>query len=68
MKQPVHPAIRRYAHGEISASAAAALLGDRATVADVFVMVIEAGLLPPRQSPEQERAELAHARDVLGLR
>ena len=34
---------------------------------DVFVMLRQAGLAPPRQNPEQERAELAHALLVLGL-
>ena len=35
MSDPAHPAIRRYAAGEISASKAADMLGERATVADV---------------------------------
>ena len=68
MSPPVHPAIRRYAAGEISAMQAAGLLGDRATVADVIVMARMAGLEPPRQPLEAERAELARARAVLGLR
>ena len=38
MTEPIHPAIRRYAAGEISATKAADSLGERATVADVFVM------------------------------
>jgi hypothetical protein len=67
MNQPVHPAIRRYAAGEISASKAADMLGDRATVADVFVMTRRAGLPLPRPSREQEQAELEHALKVLGL-
>ncbi len=64
---PIHPAIRRYAAGEISAAKAADLLGDKATIADVFVMTRQSGLPIPRPSPEQEKAELAHALKVLGL-
>ena len=67
MNEPVHPAIRRYAAGEISANKAADLLGERATVADVFVMTLQAGLSLPRPPPEQEQAELKHALKVLGL-
>jgi hypothetical protein len=67
MNGPVHPAIRHYAAGEISASKAADMLGERATVADVFVMTRQAGLPLPRQSPKQEQAELKHALKVLGL-
>ena len=67
MNRPVHPAIRRYAAGEISASKAADMLGERATVADVFVMTRQAGLPLPRQPREQEQAELRHALKVLGL-
>lgn len=63
----VHPVIRRYADGEISAMQAASELGGRATVADVVVMLPQAGLKPPQPSPERQRAELAHARRVLGL-
>jgi hypothetical protein len=68
MNEPVHPAIRRYSAGEISASRAAAMLGERATVADVFVMVRQAGLPLPLQSREQEQAEFQHALKVLGLK
>jgi hypothetical protein len=64
---PVHPAIRRYSAGEISAGKAADLLGEKATVADVFVMTRQAGLPLPRPPREQEEAELAHALKVLGL-
>ena len=67
MTEPIHLAIQRYAAGEISASTAADLLGDRATVADVFVMTRQAGLRPPRQPGEQEQAKLRHALKVLGL-
>jgi hypothetical protein len=67
MNRPVHPAIRRYAAGEIPASTAADMLGERATVADVFVMTRQAGLPLPRQPREQEQAELKHALKVLGL-
>lgn len=67
MKQDVHPAVRRYVDGEISALRAAALLGDDATVADVVMMVKAAGLKPPRQTPEKESSELARARHVLGM-
>jgi hypothetical protein len=67
MKDPVHPVIRRYAAGEISAMKAASMLGDWATVADVITMLRAAGLTPPLPSEEQQKAELAHARHVLGL-
>ena len=46
---------------------AATELGVWATVADVIVMLRQAGLQPPRPPREQEEAELAHARRVLGL-
>jgi len=68
MNPPVHPAIRRYSAGEISASKAADMLGNRATVADVFVMTRQSGLPLPRPSREQEQAELDHALKVLGLK
>lgn len=67
MNGPIHPVIRRYAAGEISAMQAASELGDTATVADVIVMLRQAGLKPPEPPPEQARAELARARHVLGL-
>lgn len=67
MIRPVHPAIRRYAAGELSAMQAADLLGPSATIADVIVMLRQAGLQPPEPPPDQARAELAHARHVLGL-
>ena len=67
MTDPVHPAIRRCAAGELSAMQAADQLGLRATVADVIVMLRQAGLQPPEPPPEQMRAKLAHARRVLGL-
>ncbi len=66
MTDPVNPIIRRYANGEISAMQAAGLLGEPTSVADVIVMLKQAGLSPPRPPPEQEAAELAHARRVLG--
>lgn len=65
MSVAVHPAIGRYAAGEISAAKAADLVGDRATVADVFVMTRQAGLPLPRPPCEREEAELAHALRVL---
>lgn len=68
MNEPIHPVILRYAAGEISALKAAALLGDHITVAEVFLLLRQAGLEPPRPPPEQERAELEHARCILGLR
>ena len=67
MNEPVHLAIRRYSAGEVSASKAADMLGERATVADVFVMTRQAGLPLPRPPREQEEAELKHALKVLGL-
>ncbi|MGH7154511.1 MAG: hypothetical protein ACREF3_11350 [Acetobacteraceae bacterium] len=67
MNEAIHPAIRRYASGEISATRAADMLGGGATVADVYVMTIQAGLPLPRPPREREQAELAHALKVLGL-
>jgi hypothetical protein len=67
MNGPVHPVILRYAAGEVSAMEAATELGNWATVADVIVMLRQAGLKPPEPPPERTRAELAHARHVLGL-
>ena len=67
MKQPLHPALRRYLTAEISALRAAALIGDHATVADVVTMVKQAGLEPPRRPLAEEHAELRRARKVLGL-
>jgi len=67
MSNPVHPIIRRYADGEISAMQAASELGNRATVAEMILMLRQAGLKPPEPSPERADAELAHARHVLGL-
>jgi hypothetical protein len=66
-KQPVHQAIVDYANGTISALKAASRLGNMVTVAEVILMTKAAGLSPPQQTPEQERAELAHARHVLGM-
>jgi hypothetical protein len=63
---PVHSAIRQYSAGEISATKAADLLGRGATVADVFVLTLQAGLPLPLQPPDQEQAELLHAIKVLG--
>ena len=59
--------IRRYASGEVSAMRAADLLGGTATVADVVNLLHQAALPPPLPPPDQQRAELAHARQVLGL-
>jgi len=46
---------------------AASKLGNRATVAEMILMLRQAGLKPPEPSPERADAELAHARHVLGL-
>jgi len=59
--------IRRYAAGEITAMQAAGLLGGNNTVADVIWRLRQLGLQPPGPSPEQEAAELARARKILGL-
>ena len=67
MTEPVHPAIRRDAAGEISAMQAATELGVWASVGDVIHMLRQAGLKPPEPPPEQMEAELAHAIRVLGL-
>lgn len=67
MTDPVHPVIRRYAAGEISAMQAAGELGEPASVADVIVMLKQAGLPPPEPPPDRQRAELEHARRVFGL-
>lgn len=67
MTDAVHPAIRRYSAGEISANKAADLLGRGAMVADVYVLTRRAGLPLPRPPRAQEEAELAHALSVLGI-
>jgi hypothetical protein len=67
MNGPIHPTIRRYAAGEISAMQAASELGGTATVADVIFMLRQAGLKPPEPPREQAQAELARARHILGL-
>lgn len=67
MTESVHPAIRSYTAGEISAAKAADTLGGNVTVADVYVMTRQAGLPLPRPPREREQAELAHALKVLGL-
>jgi hypothetical protein len=59
--------IRRYAAGEITAMQAAGLLGGNNTVADVIWRLRQLGLHPPSPPPEQEAAELARARKILGL-
>ena len=66
MMSAVHPAIRRYAAGEISAMKAADMVGEGATVGDVFVLTRRAGLTLPRPARVREAAELAHAVQVLG--
>ena len=66
VRNEVHPVIHRYAAGEISAMEAAGLLGGDSTVADVIVMLRQAGLKPPEPPPERQAAELAHAERVLG--
>ena len=67
MTQRVHPVIRRYAAGEISAMKAAGLLGEPASVADVIAMLHAAGLPPPLPPEQHQRTELAHAKRILGL-
>lgn len=67
MSDSIHPAIRRYSAGEISANRAADLLGPEATVADVYVLTRQSGLPLPRPPRAQEEAELAHALKLLGL-
>ena len=64
MSDTMHSAIGRYAAGEISAMQAATELGEPTNVGDVIAI---AGLRPPDPPMEQQRAELAHARRVLGL-
>jgi len=67
MAYEVDAVIRRYASGEITAIQAASLLGGRTTVADVILLLRQAGLQPPRPPPEQERAALEQARKILGM-
>jgi hypothetical protein len=66
MTGPVNPIIVRYAAGEISAMQAAWLFSGDTTVADAIMMLRQAGLPPPEPPIEQQRAEMAHARRVLG--
>lgn len=66
-KPAVHPAIRRYSQGEISALRAAAIPGDSTTVGEVIFMTKQAGLASPQPPVEQELVELARARRVLGI-
>jgi hypothetical protein len=51
----------------ITAMQAASQFGGDTTVADVIVMLRQAGLPPPEPPIERQRAELAHARRILGL-
>jgi hypothetical protein len=63
----IHPAVIRYAHGEISSSRAISLLGDDATMHDLVFQLRAAGLEPPRQPREVELAQLAKARKLFGM-
>ena len=67
MTPTVHPIIRRYAAGELSAERAADALGPDVSVSEVIIMLRQAGLTPPEPPAAQQAAELAHARRVLGL-
>ncbi len=67
MSDTVHPIIRQYAEGRISAMQAASMLGRDATAGDVIALLELAGLPPPLPPADQQIAELAHARRVLGL-
>lgn len=67
MTEPVHPVIRGYSAGEISAAKTADTLGGNVTVADVYVMTRQARLPLPRLPREREQVELAHALKVLEL-
>lgn len=67
MTPTVHPAILRYAAGELTAEKAASELGAGVSVSEVIAMLRRAGLPPPEPPPERMAAELAHAREVLGL-
>ncbi len=60
--------IRRYAAGEISASQAASMLGGNTSVSEVIVMLRQMGLTPPLPPEAQQKAELAHARKILGFK
>ena len=66
MSAAIHPVILQYAEGKLSALKAASLLGDNVSVSEVILMLHDAGLPPPLPPPDQQRAELAHARRVLG--
>ena len=67
VRNEVHPAIDRYAARETSATEAAGLLGGDCTVAEVIVVLRQAGLKPPEPPPERQAAEWAQAKRVLGL-
>ncbi len=63
----IHPALLRYAKGEISAGRAASLLGPDATIHDLVYQMRELGLEPPQAPRAFEEAQLAKARRILGL-
>lgn len=63
----VHPVIRRYAAGELSAERAADALGPGVSVSEVIAMLREAGLPPPEPPAAQGATELARARLLLGV-
>ncbi len=62
-----HPILRRYAAGELTAEKAASELGMNVSVSEVIMMLRAAGLGPPEPPFEQQRREVMHAFDVLGL-
>ena len=62
---PVHPAVRRYSAGEISARDAAELMSGDATVHDVIYQLREAGL--PLPCHRSSAADMERARKMFGL-
>ena len=63
----VHPALIRYANGEISLSRAIDQLGPDATIHDLVHQMRLAGLEPPRAPREFEQQQIAKAYRILGL-
>ena len=67
ISRPVHDAVLGYSEGRYSADRALRLMGDDASIHDLIFQMREAGLEHPRLPPEEEEAQLAKARQIMGL-